>query len=130
MKLKNVLLVVSDLERSKRFYKTLFGLEPICDLGENVILMEGLVLQERKSWEDALGKKAILPNYGAELYFEEQNLDSFLERLRSSEFPMEILNQEEENAGGCRAVRIYDPDGHVIEIGGYCSHPISLSLVD
>lgn len=57
MKLKNVLLVVRDLERSKKFYKTLFGLEPIRDLGENVILMEGLVLQERESWEDALGKR-------------------------------------------------------------------------
>ena len=44
MKLKNVLLVVSDLECSKRFYKPLFGLEPIRDLGENVILMEGVVL--------------------------------------------------------------------------------------
>ncbi len=117
MKLKNVLLVVRDLERSKKFYKTLFGLEPIRDLGENVILMEGLVLQERESWEDALGKKAVLPNYGAELYFEERNLDSFLERLRSFEFPVEILAQEEEHPGGGRAVRIYDPDGHIIEIG-------------
>lgn len=117
MKLKNVLLVVSDLERSIRFYKTLFGLEPIRDLGKNVILMEGLVLQERESWEGALGKKAIFPNYGAELYFEERNLDLFLERLQISEFPVEILIQEEENPGGHRAIRIYDPDGHVIEIG-------------
>ena len=38
MKLKNVLLVVSDLERSIKFYKTLFGLEPIRNLGKNVIL--------------------------------------------------------------------------------------------
>ena len=129
MKLKNVLLVVSDLERSKRFYKTLFGLEPICDLGENVILMEGLVLQERKSWEDALGKKAILPNYGAELYFEEQNQDSFLEWLRSSEFPMEVLTLRRRSIPERgRAVRIYDPYGHVIEIGGCCQ--LSLSLVN
>lgn len=117
MKLKNVLLVVSDLERSIKFYKTLFGLEPIRNLGKNVILMEGLVLQEREAWEDALGKKTILPNYGAELYFEEKNLDSFLERFRTSELPVEVLTQVEENPKGRRVIRIYDPDGHVIEIG-------------
>lgn len=31
MKLKNILIVVSDLEKSKAFYKALFGLEVISD---------------------------------------------------------------------------------------------------
>ncbi len=41
MRLKNILLVVSDVEQSKHFYQDLFGLQIIRDFGENVILSEG-----------------------------------------------------------------------------------------
>ena len=44
MKLKNILLVVEDVERSRKFYHDLFGLDVILDLDGNVILTEGLVL--------------------------------------------------------------------------------------
>ena len=46
MKLKNVLIVVKDIERSKQFYHDLFGLEMIVDNDRNMILTEGLVLQQ------------------------------------------------------------------------------------
>ena len=51
MKLKNILFVVNDIEKSKCFYKELFGLYVVADFGENVILSEGLVLQEKKLWQ-------------------------------------------------------------------------------
>ena len=54
MKLKNILFVVKDIEQSKAFYKELFGLQVVSDFGENVILTEGLVLQEQKLWEKFL----------------------------------------------------------------------------
>ena len=47
MRLKNILIVVKDIEKSKRFYKELFGLELVADFGENVVLTEGLALQEK-----------------------------------------------------------------------------------
>lgn len=37
MKLKNVLIVVKDIERSKRFYRELFGLETVLDNDGNLI---------------------------------------------------------------------------------------------
>ena len=46
MKLKNVLIVVNDMERSRRFYKELFGLDLVLDNDGNMILTEGLVLQD------------------------------------------------------------------------------------
>ena len=48
MKLKNVLIVVKDIKRSRQFYQDLFGLEPVLDNDGNMILTEGLVLQEEK----------------------------------------------------------------------------------
>ena len=50
MKLKNVLIAVKDIEKSRRFYHDMFGLEPILDNDGNMILTEGLVLQEEKIW--------------------------------------------------------------------------------
>ena len=46
MKLKNVLIVVKDIEKARQFYQDLFGLEMIVDNDGNMILTEGLVLQE------------------------------------------------------------------------------------
>lgn len=48
MRLRNVLIVVKDIERSKQFYHDLFGLEPILDNDGNLILTEGLVLQDER----------------------------------------------------------------------------------
>ena len=44
MKLKNILIVVNDMERSIKFYQELFGLQVILDQDGNVIMTEGLVL--------------------------------------------------------------------------------------
>ena len=60
MKLKNVLIVVKDTGRSRQFYHDLFGLEMILDNDGNMVLTEGLVLQEEKYWKEFLGKE-ILP---------------------------------------------------------------------
>ena len=52
MQLKNVLIVVNDIERSKKFYKDIFGLEVILDNEGNVILTGGLVLQDATIWAE------------------------------------------------------------------------------
>ena len=59
MKLKNVLIVVKDIEKSKQFYHDLFGLNVVLDNDGNMILTEGLVLQEEKIWRNFLGKEIV-----------------------------------------------------------------------
>ncbi|MGC4018435.1 MAG: VOC family protein [Muricomes sp.] len=117
MRLKNILFIVNDIEKSKAFYKELFGLEVTADFGENVVLTEGLALQERKLWETFIEKQTVLGGNDAELYFEENDIDWFLERLEKSSFPIEYLNKCKEHDWGQRVIRIYDPDKHIIEIG-------------
>ena len=41
MRLKNILLVVSDVEQSKKFYHDLFGLQVINDNKDYVMMSEG-----------------------------------------------------------------------------------------
>lgn len=66
MKLKNILIVVKDIEKSKQFYHDLFGLDMILDNDGNMILTEGLVLQDEKIWKKfwikTLFRKVILVN--------------------------------------------------------------------
>ncbi len=42
MRLKNILLVVSDVEQSKKFYQDFFGLRVINDNDDYVMMSEGL----------------------------------------------------------------------------------------
>ena len=50
MRLRNDLIAVNDMDRAIRFYKEIFGLQVILDQDGNVIMSEGLVLQEAKVW--------------------------------------------------------------------------------
>lgn len=117
MKLKNIVIVVKYIESSKQFYKELFGLDVILDQEGNAILTEGLVLQESKVWEETLGQKVVWKNHASELYFEETDLELFLEKLQKYEREIKILSLPEAAEGARRAVRLYDPDGNMIEVG-------------
>ena len=54
--LKNVLIVVDDIEKSIEFYRDLFGLQVILKNEGNVILSEGLVLQDADIWGKTLNE--------------------------------------------------------------------------
>lgn len=122
MKLKNILIVADDIEKSTAFYRELFGLEVILDNAGNVIMTEGLVLQDRKLWESCIERDVIYGNHDAELYFEENDLDAFQEKLDQSSFEIEYINRLMTRAWGQRVIRIYDLDHHVIEIGESMEH--------
>lgn len=59
MRLKNVLIVVKDIEKSCKFYHDLFGLDVVVNNDGNVIP----------------------ENNSCELYFEERNIEAFAEKL-------------------------------------------------
>lgn len=110
MKLKNVLIVVKDIEKSKKFYHDLFGLDVVLDNGGNVILTEGLVLQDRKIWESFLEKEVIFRNNSTELYFEEYDLGAFVEKLERLYPRIQYVNKLMTLNWGQKVVRFYDPD--------------------
>lgn len=117
MKLKNVLIVVKDIERSKKFYKDLFGLETILDNDGNVILTEGLVLQDEAIWKKFTGKDILTENNAGELYFEEVDIENFARKLAAYESPIKYVNELMTHSWGQKVIRFYDPDGNLIEVG-------------
>ena len=116
MKLKNILICVTDIEASKHFYKELFGLEVILDGDSNVILSEGLVLQEKSVWEKALNQKIVSENNATELYFEENDMDAFVDKIKQYSPQIKIVTPYEKLAWGQKLIRLYDLDGNLIEV--------------
>ena len=117
MKLKNILIVVKNIEKSRQFYHDLFGLELILDNDGNMILTEGLVLQDEKIWREFLGRDVIPENNSCELYFEESDLEGFVEKLERLYPEVRYVNRLMVHSWGQKVVRFYDPDGNLIEVG-------------
>lgn len=117
MRLKNVLIVVNDMDRAIRFYKEIFGMQVILDQDGNVIMSEGLVLQDANIWQQFLDKELTSKNNMTELYFEENDIEGFVKKLEESDFEIEFVNKLMTHSWGQRVVRFYDPDGNLIEVG-------------
>ena len=117
MRLRNILIVVEDIEKSKKFYHDLFGLDVILDNEENVILTEGLVLQEKIIWKNFLERDIISENNSCELYFEEKNIETFVEKLDKLYPDIKYVNRLMTHSWGQKIVRFYDLDGYLIEVG-------------
>lgn len=117
MKLKNILIVVKDIEKSKQFYHDLFGLDMVLDNDGNMILTEGLVLQDETVWKRFIGKGVIPENNSCELYFEERRIEAFIEKLEALYPEIRYVNRLMTHSWGQKAVRFYDLDGNLIEVG-------------
>lgn len=117
MKLKNVLIVVNDIEKSKKFYHDLFGLEMTLDNDGNMILTEGLVLQDREIWKSFIEKDIVSKSNSCELYFEEKDIEGFVEKLERSYPDIEYVNTLMTHSWGQKVIRFYDLDGNLIEVG-------------
>ena len=59
MKFESPMLVVADINKSVQFYKDLFGLDVVLDLGANKTLTGGLVLQTLETYREFIGKDDI-----------------------------------------------------------------------
>ncbi len=119
MKFKSPLLVVSNLEESKRFYTEVLGLRVVMDFGANVTLTGGIALQTRESWLTFIGAVNEDLSFGhktTEIYFEEDDFDSFVERLKAFT-GIHFVHPPKQHSWGQRVVRFYDPDKHIIEVG-------------
>ena len=117
MKLKNVLIVVKDIEKSRKFYHDLFGIDLVLDNDGNMILTEGLVLQDEKIWKSFLDRDIVPKSNSCELYFEEQDIESFVEKLEKRYPDVEYVNRLMTHSWGQRVIRFYDLDGNLIEVG-------------
>ena len=72
------LIVVDDIEASKKFYTEILGQEMTMDFGENVTFGESLAIQSKSSWTGLINRPESEIRYqgnDVELYFEEEEFE-------------------------------------------------------
>ena len=112
------LFAVRDMKASLRFYQDVLGLEMVNDFGANVVLTGGLSLQTVDSWTQFLDRAPDDIRFGgndAEMYYVADDFDAFLTDLKAHP-EVELVHPAVEHHWGQRAVRLYDPDRHIIEV--------------
>lgn len=116
MKYSCTLIAVQDMAQSLQFYHDLFGQEVALDLGQNKTLTCGLALQERFDQLAGFPQDTMCfrPNT-MELYFETEDFDGFL-ALLDKHPQVERLHGPKTFPWLQRGIRIFDPDGHLIEV--------------
>ena len=115
---KGTLIVVKDIEKSKVFYKTVLDLDVVMDAGANVMLTGGVSLQTADTWVNFINKsesEIIFSNNAIELYFETDDIDGFMGKLKLLA-DIEFIHPLIEHSWGQKAVRFYDLDNHIIEV--------------
>lgn len=117
MKYKGVCISVKDVNLSKKFYQDLFGLEVFQDYGINISFGR-LSLQQNFDWLLNVPKEKILNEpHNMELYFEEDDFDSFIIKLGQHSDIRYLGDGVKEAEWGQKSIRFYDLDGHIIEVG-------------
>ena len=113
----SVVLLVEDIERSKRFYSVVLGQKVVMDFGRNVGFEGGLGIWERDYalnlifQGEAQGVK--VGGNNIEVYFESGDLDALYERLKKE--GVTVIHSIIEQPWGQRVFRVYDPDNHIVE---------------
>ena len=117
MKYKGTLIVVKDCNRALKFYRDMFGFQLLQDNDGNMELTNNLYLQELGYWEQFTKRSIISNSNQSELYFEEPDIEQFVERLETLYPETEYVNYLMTHSWGQKVVRFYDPDGNLIEVG-------------
>ena len=119
MRCEGYMLVTKDIQEARRFYASVIGAEITLDLERHVAFREGFSLLHESDWRvfaELEDSTCAYRHHTGQLVFEVDDIDAFLRHMES--FPsLELLHQAKEHPWGRRAVRFYDPDGHVIEVG-------------
>jgi predicted enzyme related to lactoylglutathione lyase len=114
----SAVLFVKDISVSKDFYMNIFRQEIQYDFGTNVMFMSGLTIWElRKDHEiyNCCPNENMERTNKFEIYFETDDLDGIISSIESNS--IEKLHEVKEEPWGQRTIRLFDPDGHMIEIG-------------
>ncbi len=118
MKFHSPMIIVKDIDNSKKFYLDILYEEISQDLGSYIVFGGGFSMMTREKWNIFTNDAPALEGncgHNFELYFEEDNLDDFVKKLERNT-DIKIFTEFQEAPWGQRTIRFFDPDKHVIEV--------------
>ncbi|MGE5494647.1 MAG: VOC family protein [Burkholderiales bacterium] len=118
IKFHTAIIFTGDIAASKKFYHGLLGIEVLQDAGTFVLLEGSLGLHKADVFYEYIGKQ-----YGGEtmgrdnldLYFTTDDIEAAEQRLKDA--GVKFIHEIKEFPWGEKLFRVYDPDGHIVEIG-------------
>ena len=117
MRFMSPLLAVKNMEKSKQFYTEVLGQKISMDVGANVTFRGNFALQQGFAELVGLDPASVKEkSHNAELYFDEDDIEAFDKRLREYK-EVSLVHGIKQYPWGQRVIRLYDPDGHIIEVG-------------
>ena len=110
------LITVEDINISRAFYEKLLRQKVQYDFGENLSFEGGFAIHLKSHFQKLIdGKKITNGSNNFELYFEYDDIDSFVKELKMNN--VEFVHDAREQPWRQKVVRFYDPDKHIIEVG-------------
>lgn len=119
LRYEGCMLVVKNVQRSKRFYTDVLQASVELDLPGHVVFSGGLFLLSEEDWLSFSGLNSDnvkFNNLSSELVFETDDIVYF-EKYLSTVSGINLIHAIKEHPWGRRAVRFFDPDQHVVEVG-------------
>ena len=116
--LTHINLVVSDLDRSLRFYQSVFGMEEMFRDGPDMVFMrtrgsrDTITLDATPDRRDLAGRPGGVSHFGFRLK-PEQSLDVALAEISAA--GGQVIERGE-HSPGVQFAYVHDPDGNVIEL--------------
>ncbi len=117
---QSAVFFVRDVQAARYFYEDLLGQTVAMDHGPNVGFEGGFAIwQIDHALQTIFGRApqaaGRLGRENSELYFEAVDLEAIWVRL--SDAGVAVVHPLREQPWGQRVVRVYDPDGHIVEVG-------------
>jgi catechol 2,3-dioxygenase-like lactoylglutathione lyase family enzyme len=120
IKFQSSVIFVKDIQTSRHFYEDLLNQKVSADFGLNVGFEAGFAI-----WQSELAYQTIFGSpvnaaitsgcKNSELYFETDDLYTLLEQITKAN--VQFVHPLREQPWAQRVFRIYDPDGHIVELG-------------
>lgn len=114
----SAVLFVKDMASSRHFYEDLLEQPVDLDLGLNVGYKGGLaIMQTALVHQVIFGSATEVPTESKthEVYFETKDLDTLIKKLEGE--GVRFIHPVREQPWGQRVFRVYDPDGHIVDVG-------------
>ncbi len=121
MKFVCALIVVKDIQKSRKFYEEVLGQTVKYDFGENVTFEGDFSIHQEKHFESLIqGASITKKSNNFELYFEEDDLETVAQKIEEN--GLEFIHGIDEQPWKQKVLRFYDFDENLIEVGERMEH--------
>lgn len=118
IRFRNVIALVSDIKESKHFYEDIIGLKINQEFDTFILFEDDFAIHKADLFYEYINK----PYHGEKMgrgnvdfYFTTSDLESYRDKLR--EAGVIFIHDIRRHDWGESVIRVYDPDGHILEIG-------------